>query len=100
MNRVIEKIYKFNPKRYYILSTQKIKDSDNDEIIKKVYKLKNEHGCQLIINGLVPTLKYYLRLINNPEDFLNLFTKNIIEDKELKTIHKNKWKELIEDSFK
>jgi DNA (cytosine-5)-methyltransferase 1 len=100
VNRVIEKIYKFNPKRYYILSTQKIKDSDNDEIIKKVYKLKNEHGCQLIINGLVPTLKYYLRLINNPEDFLNLFTKNIIEDKELKTIHKNKWKELIEDSFK
>jgi DNA (cytosine-5)-methyltransferase 1 len=99
VNRVIEKIHKFNPKRYYILSTHTIKESDYDEIISKVHKLKMEHGCQLIINGLLPTLKYYLRLISNLDDFLILFTKNILEDTELKIIHKNKWKEIYENKF-
>jgi DNA (cytosine-5)-methyltransferase 1 len=99
VNRVIEKIYKFNPKRYYVLSTHTIKESDYDEIISKVHQLKMEHGCQLIINGLLPTLKYYLRLINNLEEFLVVFTNNIYQDKELKIIHKDKWKEMVEKTF-
>jgi DNA (cytosine-5)-methyltransferase 1 len=99
VNRVIEKIIKFNPKRYYILSTHLIKETDYDEIIRKVHDLKINHGCQVIINGLLPTLKYYLRLINNVEDFLELFTKNILNDPELKVIHKTKWKELLESNF-
>jgi DNA (cytosine-5)-methyltransferase 1 len=99
VNRVLEKIYKYNPKRYYILTTLGIKEIDYDEVISKVHNLKQEHGCQLIINGLLPTLKYYLRLINNLDDFLNLFTQNIYDDTELKIIHKKKWEELFNKYF-
>ena len=99
INRVIKKIIKFNPKRYYILSTLGIKEDDYSEVISKVHNLKNEHGCQLIINGLIPTLKYYLRLIENLEEFVSLLTENILSDTELKIIHKEKWKEIHEENF-
>ena len=96
INNVIPKIYKFNHRRYYVLSTSGINEKDYSEIISKVHLLKKEHGCQLILNGLLPTLKYYLRLISDLQIFLNLFTKNILNDKELKIIHKIKWKSIYE----
>lgn len=100
VNRVIEKIYKYNPKRYYVLSTGGINQEDYLKIISKVHELKNVHGCQLIINGLVPTLKYYLRLISDVQEFVNTFSQLVISDKELKIIHKTKWKEIYEEEFK
>jgi DNA (cytosine-5)-methyltransferase 1 len=99
VNRVLEKIYKFNPKRYYILTTLGIKENDYSDVIEKVHTLKKEHGCQLIINGLLPTLKYYLRLIENLEEFVTLFSYNIVNDKELKITHKQKWNELQNKYF-
>jgi DNA (cytosine-5)-methyltransferase 1 len=99
VNRVLEKIHKFNPKRYYILTTLGIKEDDYSEVISKVHKLKEEHGCQLIINGLLPTLKYYLRLIENLEEFLDQFTKSVLADKELKVIHKARWVEISTKNF-
>lgn len=100
INRAIEKIHKFNPKRYYVLSTYDIKSEDINEISKKIEGLKKNHGCQLIINGLIPTLKYYLRLINDIEEFINVFTNLVLNDSELKIVHKNKWKEIYENNFK
>ncbi len=61
----IEKITQFNPDRYYILSYVGVKESDKFEIIELIDRLKMEHGCQIIINGLLPTIKYYLRLITS-----------------------------------
>ncbi len=99
VNRVIEKIHKYNPKRYYILTTLGIKEDDYSEVISKVHKLKEIHGCQLIINGLLPTLKYYLRLIENLEEFLSIFTDSVVSDKELKVIHKIRWSEISQKYF-
>ena len=66
---------------------------------KKINEIKNDHGCQLIIDDLIITLSKYLRLITNIEDYINLLSENITNDKELKLIHKKKWKELIEKKF-
>lgn len=99
INRAIEKIHKFNPKRYYVLSTYAIKSEDINEISEKIEDLKANHGCQLIINGLIPTLKYYLRLINDIEEFINVFTNLVVNDSELKIVHKDKWKEIYENNF-
>lgn len=90
----IEKINQFSPSRYLILSTKEVLERDADAISNKVITLKVEHGCQLIINGLIPTIKYYLRLIDNTENFINIFTELIMQDKELKTEHKEKWKKI------
>jgi DNA (cytosine-5)-methyltransferase 1 len=94
IRRVREKILKFNPKRYYVLSSGGIKQEDYDEIMEISNELRNSHGCQLIINGLIPTLKYYFRLLDDLNTFIIRFNHNIISDKEIKLIHKKSWEEI------
>ena len=92
---VKEKIEKFNPTRYYVLSYYEIKNEDKDEIQTIIDEVKNIHGCQIVANGLLNTLKYYFRLIENLDDFINIYSDLIQKDKELKIEHKIKWSELI-----
>lgn len=95
----IEKIKRFNPERYYVLSYLGIKESDKAEIADLITEIKMEHGCQLIINGVIPTLKYYLRLIMSLDEFIENYNKAIEIDKEIKKVHKDKWNELIGKHF-
>jgi DNA (cytosine-5)-methyltransferase 1 len=90
-----EKIMRYNPNRYYILSYKGVKENDQVEISELINKTKNEHGCQIIINGLLPTIKYYLRLITSLEDFVSNYSLLIEKDTEIKKIHKEKWNELM-----
>lgn len=90
-----EKIAKFNPERYYILSYKKSSSNQLEEINKIIFKIKEEHGCQLIVNGLLHTINYYLRLLSNPKKFLNKYIELVEKDSELKSIHKKKLKEII-----
>jgi len=96
----IEKIARYNPDRYYILSYIGIKESDNLEIADLINELKLEHGCQIIINGLLPTIKYYLRLITSLDEFIKNYSNLIENDTEIKKIHKEKWNELIDKHLK
>jgi DNA (cytosine-5)-methyltransferase 1 len=66
-----EKIIRFNPKRYYILSCNDIKVSELQEINNIISQVREKHGCQIIINGVIPTIQYYLRLIS-----LEIFVNN------------------------
>lgn len=91
----IEKIKRYNPDRYYILSYE-IKETDKEVITRLIEEIKKEHGCQIIINGFLPTIKYYLRLINSLDDFIKNYSLFVEIDTELKKIHKEKWNELVE----
>lgn len=91
----IEKIIRHNPGRYYILSYKGIKETDKKEIALLLNKIKQKHGCQIIINGVLPTIKYYLRLITSLEEFILNYSNQIEKDSELKKIHKEKWNELL-----
>lgn len=91
-----EKIYKWNPQRYYILSVLGTKEEDNIEIANIVHNVGKEHGCQIIINGLLPTIKYYLRLITDLSNFVNTYNQAVQEDNELQTIHKKFWNTLLQ----
>lgn len=91
----IEKIYRYNPERYYILSNVGIRNGTEKNINDLVNEVKEKHGCQIIVNGLIPSLKYYLRLIDNLEEFVRNYSGLIEKDKELQKIHKEKWNELI-----
>lgn len=90
-----EKIIRYNPSRYYILSYAEVDENDIDLINTIIEDVKENHGCQIVINGIMPTLKYYLRLISNLEDFLNNYSSLVQDDSELKAIHNQKWNELI-----
>lgn len=94
-----EKINKFGVSRYYILSGVEPDPTEIDEINQLIFEIEQEHGCQLIVNGLYQTLKYYLRLVSNPRDFLNEFVELVEKDKELSTIHKSTLSQILEKHF-
>lgn len=91
------KILRFRPKQYYILSTLGIIPEDKSDIEQVVSEIRETHGCQLIINGLLPTLKYYLRLVSNISEFISNYSNLIEIDNELKSTHKVYWNEKLEE---
>lgn len=92
---VEEKVFKYNPTRYYILSYYGIKYDESSEIQSIVERVQSDHGCQIIINGLLPTIRYYLRLINCLEDFVENYSRFVEQDVELQVIHKEVWNEIV-----
>lgn len=90
-----EKILKFNPSRYCIFSSADVKESEADRIHEEIKEIAEVHGCQVIINGILPTLNYYLRLIMSLEDFVVNYSKLVEADDELQSIHKIKWNEIL-----
>lgn len=91
-----DKINKFGINRYYILSGLPVSESESINVNQLIYDIRNQHGCQLIVNGLYPSLKYYLRLISDPTSFLNNYINLVEQDVELQPIHKEKLKELLQ----
>jgi DNA (cytosine-5)-methyltransferase 1 len=92
-----EKIYKYNPRRYYILSSATIKSEDIDIINSIIEQIRIEHGCHIIVNGLMATIKYYLRLIPNLNEFVENYCALVENDNELKQIHKQTLKNILEN---
>jgi DNA (cytosine-5)-methyltransferase 1 len=94
MRQIQQKIYKHNPKRYCIFSSGNIIE---DDIVNSIIdEIKENHGCQIIVNGVIPTLKYYLRLIVSLQSFINGFLIAVENDSELKPVHKTVIVELLE----
>ena len=81
--------------RYYILSTLPIAKDDIEAIKKDIEQIRNTHGCQLIINGVLPTIKYYLRLLDNPKYFVENYAKLLAKDTAIKFEHKQMWNTLV-----
>lgn len=79
--------------RYYILTTAEVEDSI--KIKKLIEDIKKEHGCQIILNGIFPTIKYYLRLIKNTDKFIDRYIHNIENHPEINYEHKIAWNKII-----
>lgn len=90
-----KKIKPTSIQRYYILSTESIVDNQIEEVHSYVNKIKEEHGCQVIVNGIFPTIKYYLRLLEDTDKFLEKYIKNIENDTEINFEHKLAWNEIM-----
>lgn len=61
--------------RYYILTTKEPNFDDHESVMQEIEKYKKVHACQIIVNGVIPSLKYYMRLISNPQDIVDEYTK-------------------------
>lgn len=81
--------------RYYLLSTADIEGSEMNNIEKEIERIKNIHGCHVIANGLINSLKYYLRLLSETSEFISNYVDLIENDTALKFEHKKKWNEII-----
>ncbi|MCM1076147.1 MAG: hypothetical protein NC411_02150 [Bacteroides sp.] len=96
LNRAKEKILPSPVSRYYILSTKEINNEDRIGIEDIIKQVKNSHGCQIIVNGVIPSLKYYLRLLENPTLFVLRYVALLNSDDTIKFEHKIRWNKIIE----
>lgn len=81
--------------RYYLLSTADINLSESEKIKKEIERIKNIHGCHFIANGLINSLKYYLRLLSETSVFISNYVDLIESDSALKYEHKKQWNMII-----
>lgn len=89
--------YNKNVQRYYILSTSKADAEELIHINDKIDEIYDEYGCQVIVNGIFDSLKYYLRLLTNSDEFLTFYSKNLQANEELDYEHKISWNRIVEN---
>jgi len=105
VNDAFEKIKNTQTSRYYLLTTSdpNINDGEEEKIKELIKTIRETHGCEIIVNGLINSLKYYLRLLSKPSEFISVYTKNLEKDfqktTEIKEEHIRTWKEIIEKNF-
>jgi len=83
VSSVFEKVKNTETSRYYILTTYKGCYSNTEEetyINKLILTVKSNNNIEIIVNGIIQSLKYYLRLLENYESFLMKYTTNLIND--------------------
>ena len=85
--------------RYYILSTLNVCIDVNkqSEVADALDEIRLRTGCEIIANGLVPTLRYYLRLIVDKDTFLEKYTNLLLEDEDIREPQREVWGKIIED---
>ena len=85
--------------RYYILTTDS-RDQGIMGISEKITDIQRKCGCQLIVNGVEPTLKYYLRLLENPDTFIIAYAELLETDKDIKYEHKEAWNKIVSEGIR
>ena len=62
--------------------------------------MESETGTQIIVNGLVRTLWYYLRLLKNPATVLPKYQALLETDQDIRPDLKSKWNEILASEYK
>lgn len=88
--------------KYYILTTYKgsFENKEEELFIKQfVLKIQQDSGLKIIANGIIDSLKYYLRFIDNYQDYLKTYTESLIADAqtstEIKDFHLTEWQLIL-----
>lgn len=98
-----QKFAQISVSRYYLLTTAEPNVEDVDSVNDFVSEIHRQHGCEVIVNGILPSLKYYLRLVSSPQLFLENYSKNLQFDfqqkAEIKEPHLRYWETLLNPSY-
>lgn len=90
-----EKFKVHNTDRYYLLTTANMDAADWDSIDNEIKRISQIHGCQVIVNGVYSSLKYYLRLMKDPAEFIDRYVELLKQDETVKFQHKVAWNDLV-----
>lgn len=88
------KISPFQLERYYVLTTH-ADCKPNEDMLALLDKVKNKIGCQIIVNGIIPTITYYLRLLEEPQKVYANYTYLLETDAAVTHEHREAWNEVI-----
>lgn len=95
IDRAKEKILRSSAKRYYILSTAQPREEEKGAIQDIIHQVSKTHGCQLVVNGVIPTLKYYLRLLDDTSLFIERYASLVFTDSAIKFEHRSEWNNMV-----
>ena len=90
-----EKFKIHNTDRYYLLTTANMDTANWDAIEEEIKRISQIHGCQVIVNGVYSTLKYYLRLMKDTAEFIDHYVELLKIDETVKFQHKVAWNDLV-----
>ena len=85
----------YQTKRYYLLTTANMDNADWVEINNEINRIATVHGCQVIVNGVYNSIKYYLRLLEEPAQFIDYYVENMKNDNTIKYEQKDAWNNII-----
>lgn len=80
--------------RFYVLTTHP-DCGHTDEISRKTSELKERTGCQIIVNGVIPTLRYSLRLVSDPAAIFQSYTALMNSDPAIGHEHRVQWNNIV-----
>lgn len=79
--------------RYYILTTH-AQHEPSEAVLKEVENVKKLLGCQLIVNGVIPSIKYYLRILTNPGAVIPAYVNKLEKDEAVGFEHRDIWNKI------
>jgi DNA (cytosine-5)-methyltransferase 1 len=84
--------YKLN--RFYLLTTHP--ECRPDEAMQaRLDDIRAKIGCQIIVNGVLPTLQYYLRLTSDPSQIFTNYTQLLQFEKAISHEQLVAWNEIV-----
>ena len=96
VGEAMEKIKTARVERYFILSTAGIEESEAVDIQKLQQRFKLSNGCEIIVNGVLETISYYLRLIHSTSDFIFSYTTLVEKDTDVGFDQRIAWNEICD----
>lgn len=95
---------KFNGRkvsRYYILSTcvDYVSKDDWESVTAAIQEVEDKTGTQVIVNGLIRTLWYYLRLLEDPATVLPTYRNLLEADKDIRPELKDSWNKILSKEY-
>ena len=88
------KIMEHQLDRYYILTTHDNCTPD-EELQTTIDLIKERIGCQIIANGVLPTLRYSLRLVEDPAAIFSNYAEGLRNDQAIAHEHREAWNDII-----
>jgi len=101
VNELKRKLQDKPASRYYILSTSNPQVlPDDEESVDRAIEITESHtGCQVIVNGLIRTLWYYLRLLEDPSVVLTNYQELLETDGDVQQALRDKWNEIVSKEY-
>ena len=94
ISEAIEKVRAESVSRYYLLSTEGVSKEDFELIAKKKSEFLKQNGCEIIVNGVIDTIGYYLRLLPNTTEFLAYYVELVENDEDTGYEHRIAWNDI------
>ncbi len=93
INDAYEKFRNLPINRYCILTTHSSGLSHG--LHDKIDEVHRQHGCQVIVNGVIPTLRYGLRVVTSTSRFVDEYVSAVETDAVVSYELKQSWNQIV-----